>query len=125
MEITDYASLLKIHESYQRGDLKLLDKITVICVAANVRENYGCNLLLASGTTKKGGTADDMIPVFELVVEYLISDEVYEAKGPTSDFQSDGASAVKLAPRVPTEAGCVCVQMLHGEALRTRAPPRP
>ena len=95
--LSDYGSLLEMFEAYQRGELKLLDEITVVCVAANSSENYGCNLLIASGTKKKGESPADIIPAFELVVAELISDDVYTTKGPTSDFESDGASVVKLA----------------------------
>ena len=78
----------QIHKAFERGDLTPLDEITVICVGANASTDYGCNLIVASGTTKKGETAQDIIPTFELVIAELISDEVYTTKGPTSDIQA-------------------------------------
>ena len=48
------------------------------------------------------------------MIEYLVSDEVYTTKGPTSDFQSDGASVVKVAMHVV----CTKFTIAPGSAVR-------
>jgi len=70
----------------------------VICVGANASTDYGCNLIVALGTTKKGETAQGIIPTFELVIAELISDEVYTTKGPTSDIQVTAAAGSDHSP---------------------------
>ena len=97
LEMSSHTQLDEAFRAYEAGKLKLLDEIDVICIAANSSQNYGVNLLLASGTTKLGETHQDIISTLELVVELVVSDEVFETQGPTSDFQSDGAAVIKLA----------------------------
>ena len=97
LKISCHTQLDEAFKAYEAGKLKLLDEIDVICIGANSAENYGVNLLLASGTCKKGETHTDIISTLELVIDLAVSDAVYQSQGPTSDFQSDGAAAIKLA----------------------------
>jgi hypothetical protein len=97
LTIQSHTALDEAYKAVEAGDLVLLDEIDVIAIAANSSENYGVNLLLASGTAKKGESHADIIASLEMVVELAISDEVWGSQGPTSDFQSDGAACVKLA----------------------------
>ena len=98
LEIKSYLDLVMLKSAYDEGHLLLAKELDVFAIGANREANYGLIITAASGTAKKGETAEPMADAINLHVGIWNSDSrFYDARGPMTTVQSDGAAVMRRA----------------------------
>ena len=87
-----------LKSAHDEGHLLLAKELDVFAIGANRETNYGLIITAASGTAKKGETAEPMADAINLHIDIWNSDSrFYDARGPMTTVQSDGAAVMRRA----------------------------